>query len=75
MEVDTSDTEWEDIDDEVIKKKKKNNRKNVKNFSRACDRIKVSDRAGAFLGSALLMDHGLVKEGKVQHLICPSKLR
>ena len=39
------------------------------------DRYKVSDRAAAKLGNALLKDLGLVKKGFTKDLICPSKLR
>ena len=70
-----SDDEWEDIVEEKIKVKKKRNYQSLKNFSRACDRYKVSDRASAFIGRALFIDLQIVKKDYLLNLICPSKLQ
>ena len=71
-----SDSEWEELDDrEGKKEKKKRNKKPLLNFARACDRFGISDRAGAFVGSSLLMDYGIITKEDTSHLIDPSKLR
>ena len=43
-------------------------------FSRELDRYKVSNRAGAKLGNALLKDLGVVTEENLQLLLCPQKI-
>ena len=54
-----SDSEWEDVDDrnvEIEKDKRKYNNMSLKQFSRECDRYRISDRAGAKIGNGLLKD-------------------
>ena len=71
----TSDSEWEDIEDDENESTNSYNTISLRNFSRECDRYCVSDRAGAKIGNGLLKDLGLVKKGDTDRLICPSKLR
>ena len=72
------DSEWEDVNDrnvEIDKDKRKYNNMSLKQFSRECDRYRISDRAGAQIGNGLLKDLGIVRKGCTAKLICPSKLR
>ena len=69
------DEEWEDQDEAVEGEgevKHLRNLMQLPNFARACDRFKISDRAAAFLGSALLLDYGIIKVGDTFHVIDPS---
>ena len=47
---------------------------NLPRFSRDLDRYKVSNRAGAKLGNALLKDLGVVTEENLELLLCPHKI-
>ena len=47
----------------------------LKYFAMEADRYRVSDRAAAKLGNALLKDYGIVKKGSTKQLLCPSKVR
>ena len=47
----------------------------LKNFAREVDRYQVCDRAAAKLANGLMMDLGVVKEGKTKFLIDHSKVR
>ena len=72
------DQEWVDEEEAAEgegKVKQLRNLMQLPNFARACDRFKISDRAAAFLGSALLLDYGIIKVGDTFHVIDPSKLR
>ena len=68
-----SDWEWEDEADTEVNREY--NKTSLKYFSRDCDRYKISDRAAAKLGNALMKDLGLVSRGKTKLLLCPSKVR
>ena len=72
------DQEWVDEEEAAEGEgevKQLRNLMQLPNFARACDRFKISDRAAAFLGSALLLDYGIIKVGDTFHVIDPSKLR
>ena len=68
-----SDSEWEDISGDI--QVPEYNTLKLKNFARECDRYKVSNRAGAKIGNALLKDLKLVTKNNWSKLICPGKLR
>ena len=68
-----SDWEWEDEADTEVNREY--NKTSLKYFSRDCDRYKISDRAAAKLGNALMKDLGVVSRGKTKLLLCPSKVR
>ena len=40
-----------------------------------CDRYQISDRAGAAIASATLVDLGVITQDKMQHFIDKNKLR
>ena len=67
------DSDWEDDEDTEINSEY--NKLSLKYFSRDCDRYKISDRAAAKLGNALMKDLGVVSRGKTKLLLCPSKVR
>ena len=79
VEEDDNDPEWEDIVDQSVESedgsKSGYNTRQLKYFSMEADRYRVSDRAAAKLGNALLKDLGLVEKGSTKDLICPSKIR
>ena len=70
---DNCDSDWEDMEDNI--KITEYNTLKLKNFARECDRYKVSNRAGAKIGNALLKDLKLVTKNNPSKLICPGKLR
>ena len=76
---DDHDEDWIDIPDPSTERTHDSasgyNTRQLKYFSMEADRYKVSDRAAAKLGNALLKDIGLVKKGYTKDLICPSKIR
>jgi hypothetical protein len=74
-----SDSDWEDIPKDAIENedgsKSSYNTTKLRYFAMEADRYKVSDRAAAKLGNALMKDLGLVKKGSTSLLLCPSKVR
>ena len=74
-----SDSDWEDIPKDTIENedgsKSSYNTTKLRYFAMEADRYKVSDRAAAKLGNALMKDFGLVKKGSTSLLLCPSKVR
>ena len=76
---DDHDEDWIDIPDPSTERTHDSasgyNTRQLKYFSMEADRYKVSERAAAKLGNALLKDLGLVKKGSTKDLICPSKIR
>ena len=74
-----SDSEWEDLPDQRGENedgsKSGYNTRHLKYFAMEADRYRVSDRAAAKIGNALLKDYGIVKKGSTQDLLCPSKVR
>ena len=72
-EVSASESEWED-QEETEKVPEYNNMK-LPNFSRECDRYKISNRAAAKLGNGLLKDLKLVTKQNTRLLIGPCKVR
>ena len=68
------ESEWEDLEEEKEEKGEYNTLK-LKNFAREVDRYQVSDRAAAKLANGLMIDLGVVKEGKTKFLIDHSKVR
>ena len=66
-----TDEEWEDFKEPKIKIK----RFSLPRFAKECDRYKISNRAGAAIGNALLKDHGIVTKEDTTKLIDHSKLR
>ena len=76
VEVNEKVTEDEMTDDECDEVSVgKYNTQSLKNFARECDRYRISDRAGAKVANALLIDLGLVTKKNKSKLICPTKLR
>ena len=71
--------DWEDLPDQESEKadgsKSGYNTRQLRYFAMEADRYRVSDRAAAKLGNALLKDLGLVKKGSTHDLLCPSKVR
>ena len=65
------DNEWEDFEEKVPE----HNTLKLQNFSRECDRYKLSNRAAAKLGNAILIDVGVVTKKDCSLLLDHSKVR
>ena len=66
---DDQDAEWT----QEAKELPGQNRQDLPNFSRMCDRFGVSDRAGAALFNAAMIDCNIVKKGECEGLLEKSK--
>ena len=66
-----SESEWEDYEAKVSEE----NNLRLRNFSRECARYKLSNRAAAKLGNALLIDVGVVTKSNCSLLLDHSKVR
>lgn len=66
-----SESEWEDYEPRVSEE----NYLRLRNFSRECARYKLSNRAAAKLGNALLLDVGVVSKSNYSLLLDHSKVR
>ena len=75
VEDDSDDSDWEDIPEEKENNTRKQNNLELKNFAREVDRYQISDRGAAKVANGLLKDLGLVRPGKTDLLIGPSKVR
>ena len=68
---DDQDAEWT----QEAKELPGQNRQDLPNFSRMSDRFGVSDRAGAALFNAAMIDCNIIKKGECKGLLEKSKLR
>ena len=66
-----NEEDWGDIDEKVPEQ----NYLRLRNFSRECDRYKLTNRAAAKLGNALLLDVGAVTKSNCSLLLDHSKVR